>query len=199
MEAQSKKKIFLIHYPDGDIKNNIAQTNSFMKKAVIMDNYSGGDINAEISKLQSDLLTIIANPEELNALAIDNYMMIVVDLNQKSIDAFNAILSKVMELSDRHTMVIIATKSKLIFKGFGITTKNDHLDRIVTAADIIPTISYVTDLPIPSSASGTVLYQILKDPNMKLNEINKLKDALSRMETALQRGSREPWDKHDCA
>ena len=42
-------------------------------------------------------------------------------------------------------------------------------------------------------------YYALKDPNMKLKEIAKLKEALGRMEAALQRDTREPWDKHDCA
>ena len=34
---------------------------------------------------------------------------------------------------------------------------------------------------------------------MKLEEIGKLKEALTRMEGALARDNREPWDKHDCA
>ena len=33
----------------------------------------------------------------------------------------------------------------------------------------------------------------------QLKEMGKLKDAISRMEAALQRDNREPWDKHDCA
>jgi len=32
-----------------------------------------------------------------------------------------------------------------------------------------------------------------------MKEIKKLKDGLARMEAALERGSREPWDHHDCA
>jgi hypothetical protein len=44
-----------------------------------------------------------------------------------------------------------------------------------------------------------VLYQAFKNPNMKSEEIDKLKSGLARMETALQRGERQPWDKHECA
>jgi hypothetical protein len=44
-----------------------------------------------------------------------------------------------------------------------------------------------------------VIYQAFKDPNFKLKEIKKLKDGLARMEAALTRQSREPWDKIDCA
>ena len=32
-----------------------------------------------------------------------------------------------------------------------------------------------------------------------LEEIKKLKEALVRMESVIQRDNREPWDKHDCA
>jgi hypothetical protein len=35
---------------------------------------------------------------------------------------------------------------------------------------------------------------VLKETNLKLNEFIKLKEALTRMETALQRDNREPWD-----
>jgi len=44
-----------------------------------------------------------------------------------------------------------------------------------------------------------VLFQVYKDPDIKVKEVKKLKDGLARMETALQRGERQPWDKHECA
>ena len=44
-----------------------------------------------------------------------------------------------------------------------------------------------------------MLYEALRDPNMKNNQLKKMHEALTRMETALARDSREPWDKHDCA
>ena len=40
---------------------------------------------------------------------------------------------------------------------------------------------------------------MMKDPNLKISEINKLKEAISRMESVIARDNREPWDKHDCA
>ena len=43
------------------------------------------------------------------------------------------------------------------------------------------------------------IYQVMKNPNLKLEEIKKLKEALVRMESVIQRDNREPWDKHDCA
>ena len=77
--------------------------------------------------------------------------------------------------------------------------KAGTIERNVVAADVIATICYVADLPVPADCTGAVLYQALKDPDMKLKEVAKLKEAISRMEVALQRDNREPWDKHDCA
>jgi hypothetical protein len=55
------------------------------------------------------------------------------------------------------------------------------------------------DLPVPSTVDGGVLYQAFKNSDFKSEEIAKLKAGLARMETALQRGERQPWDKHECA
>ena len=77
--------------------------------------------------------------------------------------------------------------------------KGARLERTVSLNDIVPTICYLMDLPLPEQAEGAILYQALKDPNVKLKEISKLKDAVGRMETAIARGAREPWDKMECA
>lgn len=74
-----------------------------------------------------------------------------------------------------------------------------RLKRTVWLTDIVPTICYLLDLPVPEQAEGAVIYQALKDPNFKLKELQKLKDGLARMETALQREHRKPWDKFECA
>ncbi|MBW2063088.1 MAG: alkaline phosphatase family protein [Deltaproteobacteria bacterium] len=77
--------------------------------------------------------------------------------------------------------------------------KGFRLKRTCWLPDIVPTICYLMDWPLPEQTEGAVLYQAFKDANFKLKEINKLKDGLARMETALARQDREPWDKHDCA
>lgn len=89
-------------------------------------------------------------------------------------------------------------KPLLSFTGPGIR-KGQRLERTCNLVDIVPTICYLMDLPLPAQAEGGVLYQVFKDPDFKVEEINKLKAGLSRMETAVQRGSRQPWDKHECA
>ncbi len=89
-------------------------------------------------------------------------------------------------------------KGLLAFNGPGIK-KGYRLERNCSLIDIVPTICYLMDLPLPEQAEGAILYQALKNPNMKAEEIAKLKAGLARMETALQRGERQPWDKHECA
>ena len=89
-------------------------------------------------------------------------------------------------------------KALLSFNGPGIK-KGYRLERTCNLIDIVPTICYLLDLPLPAQAEGAVLYQAFKDPDFKLKETAKLKAGLARMETALQRGERQPWDKHECA
>ena len=89
-------------------------------------------------------------------------------------------------------------KPLLAISGPGIK-KSHRLERSCWLTDIVPTICYLMDWPVPAQAEGSVLYQAFKKPNFKAEQINKLKDGLARMETALQRGERQPWDKHECA
>lgn len=89
-------------------------------------------------------------------------------------------------------------KTLLTLTGPGIK-KGYRMQRTAWLTDLVPTICYLMDLPTPAQAEGAILYQVLKNPDMKADEMNKLKAALSRMETALQRNERQPWDKHECA
>jgi predicted AlkP superfamily phosphohydrolase/phosphomutase len=87
-------------------------------------------------------------------------------------------------------------KSLCVFNGPGIK-KGLRLERTMWLQDIVPTICYLADLPLPADVDGAVLWQVLKDPNMKQKEIAKLKEGLARMEKALQIKERPIWDhKH---
>jgi len=77
--------------------------------------------------------------------------------------------------------------------------KGTVLTRTVWITDLVPTLCHLADLPMPENVEGAVVYQAFKDPNFKLKEMQKLREGLARMETALARQEREPWDKHDCA
>ncbi|MCX6002342.1 MAG: hypothetical protein NTY79_07410 [Chloroflexi bacterium] len=89
-------------------------------------------------------------------------------------------------------------KGLLTFTGPGIK-KGYRMERTCNLIDIVPTICYLMDLPLPSTTEGAVLYQAFKNPNFKPDEITKLKEGLVRMELALQRTQRQPWDKKDDA
>ena len=89
-------------------------------------------------------------------------------------------------------------KGLLCFNGPGIK-KGTMIERTTHLVDIVPTICYLMDLPLPAQAEGAIIYQALRDPDSKAKEIEKLRSGLARMEIARQRNERQPWDKHECA
>ncbi len=89
-------------------------------------------------------------------------------------------------------------KALLTLTGPGIR-KGYRLERTCNLVDIVPTICYLMDLPLPAQTEGAILYQAFKNSDFKSDEVAKLKAGLARMETALQRGERQPWDKHEYA
>ena len=94
---------------------------------------------------------------------------------------------------------MVVSGKGVAFWGFGVNNKAGAVNRAATAQDIYVTIANIVDLPITAECTGAILYQMMKDPNLKISEINKLKEAISRMESVIARDNREPWDKHDCA
>jgi predicted AlkP superfamily phosphohydrolase/phosphomutase len=57
-------------------------------------------------------------------------------------------------------------KALLSFNGPGIK-KGYRLTRTCNLVDIVPTICYMLDLPLPEQAEGAVIYQALNDPNSR--------------------------------
>ena len=108
-------------------------------------------------------------------------------------------LAPALEAADRRTLVVVASASGTAFYGLAVNPKAGIVGRAVNAQDIAVTIATIADLPIDEDCTGAIIYQVMKNPNLKLEEIKKLKEALVRMESVIQRDNREPWDKHDCA
>ncbi len=94
---------------------------------------------------------------------------------------------------------MVLTAKAVALYGLAVNSKIGTVDRAVTAQDLMVTIATIADLEIDATCTGAIIYQAMKNPNLKLDEIRKLKDALIRMESVIQRDNREPWDKHDCA
>ncbi len=91
-----------------------------------------------------------------------------------------------------------ALQSVLILSGPGIA-KGVRMEKPCHLTDLVPTLCFLASLPYPNGCEGAVLYPALVDPNFHAKEIAKLKQSLLSMEAAMERGSRQPWDKHDCA
>ncbi|NJB66494.1 hypothetical protein GGQ74_000134 [Desulfobaculum xiamenense] len=184
------KKVILLTAATADLAAGDA-VKKFAKKAVSLNTYAAGDVLAEASQVAG---AVKVAPEGLAAAFEGDAAFAIVEAGAD----LNATMDAVLEAADRRTLVVLAADNGLFFYGLGVK-KKEEIARAAAACDVVPTICYVADLEVPAETTGAVLYQVLKDPNLKMNEINKLKEALSRMEAALQRDNREPWDKHDCA
>ena len=108
-------------------------------------------------------------------------------------------LAAALDDADRRTRGVVAAGRGAACYGMAINAKAGTVERAVNAQDIAVTIATIADLPVDESCTGAIIYQVMKNPNLKLDEIRKLREALVRMESVIQRDNREPWDKHDCA
>ncbi|MCD6407499.1 alkaline phosphatase family protein [bacterium] len=76
-------------------------------------------------------------------------------------------------------------KGLFICYGAGIK-KGIELERTIWLVDIVPTICYALDLPVPSTCEGAIIYQIFEDPDFKRKKIETLKRNYERVKNALQ-------------
>jgi len=192
----AEKKVILLTAGSVDTAGSGASWKKFSKKSVTVTNYTAGDVAGYAAKVPGGVKT---TAEALAATFEGDTAFAHVALGDVDASALEDALAKTLAAADRRTLVVLAAANTLMFYGLGINTKTDSIARAAKAEDIIPTVAYIADLPLPDDTTGAVLYQVLKETNLKLNEFLKLKEALTRMEAALQRDSREPWDKHDCA
>lgn len=76
-------------------------------------------------------------------------------------------------------------KGLFIAKGPNIK-KGEIVERTIWLTDIVPTICYLMDLPVPKDCEGAVLYQIFEDPDFKRKEMEKLRENYERIKKALE-------------
>ena len=168
---------------------DLAAAGDLLKKAAILPNASIEGLAAAAEKLgavKADAAGIAA------ALETPGDTVLVL---AEGADA----LAAAVEAADRRTLIVAASAAGVAFQGLAINGKAGTVDRAVNAQDIAVTIATIADLPICDCCTGGIIYQVMKNPNLKLDEIKKLKEAIARMESVIQRDNREPWDKHDCA
>lgn len=192
----AEKKALIIVAPNADLSGSGAGLDKLLKKAALFTAYSAGDVidgaveDASISRLQA---------ADVEAAVEKGVALGLIDLGTADTAALDAALATILDGADRKTVIAVAAKNALALYGTGINGKVGTVKRQAFAKDIVPTLAYIADFAISGTCTGAILYQALKSPNMKLEEIGKLKEALMRMEGALARDNREPWDKHDCA
>lgn len=75
-------------------------------------------------------------------------------------------------------------KGLFIAKGPGIK-KGVSIERTVWLTDIVPTICYALNLPVPAQCEGSILYQIFEDPDFRLKEYQKIKENYERIKKVL--------------
>lgn len=158
----------------------------FVKKAVVLANASTEGLEALVPTMGGTVVDMADATATFEAGA----GFVVVKSND---------IETALEVVDRRTLLIVATANAVAFYGLAINAKLGSADRAVTAQDVAVTIAAIADLEIDATFTGGIIYQIMKNPNLKLEEIKKLKEAIVRMESVIERDNREPWEKHDCA
>ena len=108
------------------------------------------------------------------------------------------VLDEALALSSKKLLIVVACPSLAVFYGLGIE-RGITLEKPVPAACIAPTIARLGDLPLPSGVEAPAAYRVIKGLNFKMREVRKLFETNASMMEALERGSRKPWEKHDCA
>ncbi|MBO5491669.1 MAG: hypothetical protein J5960_09665 [Desulfovibrio sp.] len=181
------KKAILVVASGMELADGGSALDKLNKKAAVLVNADASglaDKAVALGGVQTDAVGLAATLEK-NVLAVTAGMAEVV--------------GAALEAANRRTVVVVAADDGVAFYGMGINGKAGNIARKVNADDIVLTIATLADLPIGEDCTAGIIYQVLKDPNLKLNEMIKLQEALARMESVIERNNREPWDKHDCA
>jgi hypothetical protein len=189
------KKVILATAGTLDLQVQSSALKKFNKRSVFVENYQNGDVLADAARIPGAVTVAVEGVKD--SLATSD--LVLVDLGAPQGDGFENALAKILDAANRKTLVVLAADNLLAFYGLGIDSKIGWIQRPATAKDVTPTLAYIADLAVPEDCTGAVIYQVLKDRDMKAKEIGKLQEAIQRMEAALNRDNREPWDKHDCA
>ncbi len=183
----SDKKAIFIDAAGMNLANSGEALDKLNKKAAVLT-------SADASGLADKLVALGGVKADAASLAQTMESAVLAVLSGKE-----EALAAALEAANRRTVVVVAAADGVAFYGMGINAKAGKVARKVTADDIALTIATLADLAIGEDCTAAIVYQVLKDPNLKLNEIIKLQEALARMESVIERNNREPWDKHDCA
>ena len=77
-------------------------------------------------------------------------------------------------------------RSLFLLSGPGVK-KGVTLERTIWLQDVVPTLCYLADLPVPEQCEGGVVYQALEDPNQARNRYHALERRYEKMRKSLDR------------
>ncbi len=77
-------------------------------------------------------------------------------------------------------------RSLFILSGPGVR-QDVVLERTIWLQDVVPTLCYLADLPVPQNCEGAIVYQALEDPNQALNRYQSLERRYEKMRKSLDR------------
>ena len=77
-------------------------------------------------------------------------------------------------------------RSLFILSGPGVR-QDVVLERTIWLQDVVPTLCYLADLPVPQHCEGAIVYQALEDPNQALNRYQSLERRYEKMRKSLDR------------
>ncbi|MHB1414723.1 MAG: alkaline phosphatase family protein [Chloroflexota bacterium] len=73
-----------------------------------------------------------------------------------------------------------------ILKGPGVK-QGVEIERTVWLTDIVPTLCYLAELPVPKQCEGAVVYQALADPDAQVKELQSLRRNVERLKRMVER------------
>lgn len=128
---------------------------------------------------------------------VEEFDICVLDVGG-STDDVEKVLKEVLDVAGRVGVIALVAGGRIFFYGPDIA-KGKVVDTETSAQVVAPTLAYLANFPMPDNRVAPVTYAALKDINFKFNEIKKLQSAVINMEAAMERKSRQPWDRHDSA
>ncbi len=84
----------------------------------------------------------------------------------------------------------------LIFHGPGFA-KGLKLERTVWITDVVPTLCYLAEWPMPKQAEGAVVWQAMENPDAKTEELRKLRRNYERLKRAYETDQHLTHTYHD--
>ncbi len=173
-----------------------------LRKGVLLKNMSGqGDIKtlaASGTEEGGETLWEAAVTKEFVVGKLGEEFDMAVVESGSSADELENSMAQVLNVAGRSSVVAVIGDGAVVFYGPGFA-KGKVIDKKFSPTCVAPTVAYVANFPVPAQCEGVVAYAAFNDINIKLKEINKLKAAVRNMEAAMERKTRQPWDKHDCA